>query len=190
MAVKRAKVIEKSDVKKVLDVIKTRNTPLRDTVALFLGLKGGLRVAEIAGLRWDDVLKSNGEIADFIFIGSHIGKGKKERQVPMHKDLKPLLAQLRRNRPNDEHIVHGLYKDSVTPNALTVWFKRLFEEADLIGCSSHSPRRTLITNLARNANLHGGSLKDVQAIAGHSFLVTTERYIEPSEAQIDMVNNS
>lgn len=58
----------------------------------------------------------------------------------------------------------------------------------LHGCSSHSGRRTFITNAARKISLHGGSLRDVQALAGHSFLSTTERYIvQNEEAKRDVV---
>jgi len=39
-------------------------------------------------------------------------------------------------------------------------------------------RRTFITNAARKISSVGGSLRDVQSLAGHSSLTTTQRYIE------------
>ena len=54
--------------------------------------------------------------------------------------------------------------------------------------SSHSGRRTFITNSARKISTVGGSLRDVQMLAGHSNLRTTQRYIEPNpEAQLKIV---
>jgi len=58
----------------------------------------------------------------------------------------------------------------------------------LNGCSSHSGRRTFITRLGRVIPLAGGSLRDVQLLARHRSLVTTERYIDgDSHAQRKLV---
>jgi integrase len=73
----------------------------------------------------------------------------------------------------------------VIVNMFQEWFWKL----GFVGCSSHSGRRTAITNWARKASLVGGSLRDVQAMSGHSSLQTTSRYIESdSEAQKKLVN--
>lgn len=55
-----------------------------------------------------------------------------------------------------------------------LWYKKL----GFSGCSSHSGRRTFITNAARKISSVGGSIKDVQMLARHSSLSMTQRYIE------------
>ena len=61
-------------------------------------------------------------------------------------------------------------------------FASWFDDMGLMGCSSHSGRRTFITNAARRISTVGRSLRDVQALAGHSSLAVTQRYIEGDEA--------
>jgi integrase/recombinase XerD len=193
MAVKRAKIIESKDLKvifKLIDATKDHSKNYRDKVAVLLSVKAGLRAAEIAGIRWIDVTKADGTIADVMHIGSHITKGKKrDRQVPIHPELKRYLELLKKQRPDDEFIRFGDYKETMTANAMTVWFSRLYQAAGLGGCSSHSGRRTFITEAARRANLFNASLRDVQDLAGHANLTTTERYIDPSDGVKNLVSS-
>ena len=54
---------------------------------------------------------------------------------------------------------------------------RIYEECGLEGATSHSGRRTLITNLANK----GISVKVLAEIAGHSSIQTTARYISVND---------
>ena len=76
-----------------------------------------------------------------------------------------------------------------TPLSIVVWFNRAFHEIGLNGCSSHSGRRTFITRAARLAHKAGGSLRDVQLLAGHRSIQTTQRYIDgDTDAQRKLVS--
>ena len=67
------------------------------------------------------------------------------------------------------------------------WYSSL----GLVGCTSHSGRRTFITNAARNISRYGGSLEDCRRLAGHASLVMTSRYIDKnSQAMRDLIRNS
>jgi len=48
------------------------------------------------------------------------------------------------------------------PNVIVHWFKRFYSDLGFDDCSSHSGRRTLATNSARNLSRAGASLKDLQ----------------------------
>jgi len=145
-----------------------------------------------------------------LFIGSNIGKYGREREIPMHSQLLAALRDLLNLRtghvaPEDRSeadLIERLQAtDYVIPpgrngssevvaaraNAMAVWFKRLYNGVDFALCSSHSGRRTFITAAARTANLHGCSLVDVQALAGHAHLNTTQSYVGLSDKQMRMV---
>jgi integrase/recombinase XerD len=76
-----------------------------------------------------------------------------------------------------------------SPQVIVNFFAEWYRKLGFVGCSSHSGRRSFITQSARKASLVGGSLRDVQALAGHASLSTTSRYIETdNEAQQKLVN--
>ena len=62
--------------------------------------------------------------------------------------------------------------------AIALWFARLYGALGFDGASSHSGRRTFITKAAKKIIEAGGSLRDIQELAGHSGLATTQRYIQ------------
>jgi integrase len=77
----------------------------------------------------------------------------------------------------------------MTALSIVVWFNRVFRTIGLKGCSSHSGRRTFITRAARLVHNAGGSLRDVQLLAGHRSIQTTQRYIDgDTDAQRKLVS--
>ena len=76
------------------------------------------------------------------------------------------------------NIKEKFQQKSMSPQAIVNMFASWFDDTGLMGCSSHSGRRTFITSAARKISSVGGSLRDVQMLAGHSSLAVTQRYIE------------
>lgn len=161
-----------------------RRNVLRDLVMFLLSVKAGLRAKEIACLTWEMILDANGDIGETIELTNIASKGKKGgRSIPLHSDLREELIALWKHeraagiKPHD-HVIYSQMGSGLTPGTVHVWFARLYHELGLVGCSSHSGRRTFITTAARKAALAGGSVRDVQQMAGHANLNTTMRYIE------------
>jgi integrase/recombinase XerD len=66
----------------------------------------------------------------------------------------------------------------MTPVSIVNFFAQAYAALSFDGCSSHSGRRTFITRAARLVHQAGGSLRDVQILAGHKSIAVTQGYIE------------
>ena len=90
--------------------------------------------------------------------------------------------------PTSTFLIQSERSRGMSPQAMVNLFWRWYRHVGFDGCSSHSGRRTFITNTARKISTVGGSLRDVQMLAGHTNLRTTQRYIEANpEAQVRIV---
>jgi integrase/recombinase XerD len=79
--------------------------------------------------------------------------------------------------PADHPLIYCERARGCSAAAVAVWFHTRFRELGVQGASSHSGRRTFITSLAKKIVEAGGSLRDVQELAGHTSLATTQKYI-------------
>jgi integrase/recombinase XerC len=98
----------------------------------------------------------------------------------LRAELRDALVALQAvlNPDPDDHIIHSERDAGMSPGAVQVWFHRLYQDLGFAGASSHSGRRTFITRTAKKIVEAGGSLRDVQELAGHTSLSTTQRYIQ------------
>ena len=182
---KQAKTLTKAQVESVTSFLLTRRHGLRDQTIFLLSIRAGLRAKEIANLKWAMVLGADGEVGDSIHLTDEASKGRSGRIVPLNKQLRGNLVQMLNLAKQDLHFVsETAYVVSTertghtSAQAVVNMFKLWYGDLGLLGCSSHSGRRTFITNAARKISSVGGSLRDVQSLAGHSSLTTTQRYIE------------
>jgi len=186
-----AKVLAAGDVRRLQVRASRGRFPLRDTVIIMLSFKAGLRACEIAGLDWTMVLAVDARVGQSLMIGDKIAKNGRSRRVPLHAKLRSAVVQLHASvgRPRNGPVVRSQRGGHMTPRGVVNWFKAVYVDLGFEGCSSHSGRRTFITRSARLLAKSGGSLRDIQELAGHRALTTTERYIEGDrEAQRRLVN--
>lgn len=177
---KQAKILNAKQQTMVLAYLENTRYPLRNKIMFLLSFKAGLRAKEISQLTWFMVCDSEGYISDSINLPNNASKGKYSgRIIPMHKDLKKLLTDLKQENTNlSSYIITTERDKKMSAQAIVNFFYLLYKGLNMDGCSSHSGRRTFITQAAKMISQAGGTINDVRQLAGHSSLATTQRYIE------------
>ena len=165
----------------LLGVMSSSAEGYRDMVIILALLDTGLRVNELMNLKIDNVWLEEGLI-------KVLGKGNKERLVPIGKQVRKLLwryiTQYRSEpaRPNLDNVFLTWDGRPLTRNRVNSIIKRYGKMAGLTGirCSPHTLRHTFAINYLRN----GGDVFSLQRILGHSSLEMTRRYCELADVDI------
>lgn len=155
--------------------------PVRNRLIFQLSVKAGLRAKEIASLTWRMVLTSDGDIADHIELFDRASKGKSGGVIWLNEDLKETLVCYKQQMGAvqlEKTVLMSERGSSFSAQSIVNLFQGWYKRNGMLGCSSHSGRRTFITNAAKKITTVGGSLRDVQMLARHSSLQMTQRYIE------------
>jgi integrase/recombinase XerD len=186
---KQAKTLSRGQIDAMLAYLSTTRHAKRNRLIFLLSAKAGLRAKEIAKLTWRMTNDSQGDIARVIALQDSASKGKSGRFIPLSDEVREALVEYRRTVPHaGPHVICTERSLETSAQAIVNMFQSWFRRLGFFGCSSHSGRRTFITNAARKISTVGGSLKDVQELAGHANLRTTQRYIDANpEAQVRVV---
>ena len=186
---KRAKILSLDHVEDLLVFAGQTRHPIRNQALVMLSVKAGLRAGEIANVTWPMVVDPTGEVGRSLELQDCIAKKGSGRVIPIHPELHEALVKLAQFSPELRGpIIRSERGGPMTPVSIVCWFAKAYRSIGLEGCSSHSGRRTFITRAARLVHKAGGSLRDVQLLAGHRSIQTTQRYIDgDSDAQRKLV---
>ena len=194
---KQSKTLNKSQIEMMRTFLRSKRNGLRNETIFLLSVKGGLRSKEISQLSWKEVCDSDGEVSNHINLTNRSSKGLSGRIIPINKDLRKNLIELldqqqrmyRSFNINTSFVVRTERSPFTTSQTIVNMFQSWYGRLGLLGCSSHSGRRTFITETSKRISLVGGSLRDIQMMVGHRSLQTTQRYIEgDSESQKKVVD--
>jgi integrase len=186
---RQAKVLHDDHLDELLNFASVTRYPLRNRVIVLLSVKAGLRAGEIAQLTWPMVLRPDGQVGDSIELQDGAAKKQSGRRIPLHPGLAAALTELQQSGSGTGPIIASERGGAMQPAGIVVWFARAYKAIGLQGCSSHSGRRTFITRAARLVHKAGGSLRDVQLLAGHASIQTTQAYIDgDTDAQRRLVS--
>ena len=193
---RQAQTLNDAQLRRVIQYCRSRRHPTRDETIILTSFYAGLRAKEIAALKWIYLIDSDSNISDQIHLPNIAAKGNSGRVIPINKELGDLLKKtydLHRSKSsfdiNTSFVITTERSKSTTAQTVVNFFQSTYQRLGLIGCSSHSGRRTFITNVARKISTVGGSMRDVQTLAGHSSLQTTQRYVDSCvESKMKVVN--
>lgn len=173
-----------SDERKALIRAVESGQNLRDILLIRTGLEAGLRVAELAALRWADVKISErkGQLT------VRHGKGNKQRVVDLTKSLRNAFLEhgYERHRGKDRPVFEGRQgglsvrgiQDIVERYA---GLTRIGKRVGLDGCTAHTLRHTCADWLLNEVGL---SVPEVAEILGHSDIKTTMIYLAPHKGKL------
>jgi integrase/recombinase XerD len=187
---KQAKTLTKGQIDATLAYLATTRHPVRNRLIFLLSAKVGLRAKEIARLTWHMTNTSEGQIGYDICLLDSASKGRSGRRIPLSREVREALIEHQKEmvvRSGSPYVIRTERARNTSPQAIVNMFQRWYRHLGFAGCSSHSGRRTFITNAARKISTVGGSLRDVQELAD-SNLRTTQRYIDVNpDAQVRVV---
>ena len=141
---------------------------LRDRALLELFYSSGLRVAEVCGLRWADL--------DFAqALVTVLGKGSKQRVVPVGSHALKALAAWRDSRPEALGLLvfPGRNDKPISSRAIQLRLRQLAQRQGVFKrVHPHLLRHSFASHMLESS----GDLRAVQELLGHADIATTQIY--------------
>lgn len=184
----QAKVLTEKEIKKVLKLIESKRHAARNRCMFLMTHLCGTRVKETCSIRLADVLNSDGTIKSEIRLTKDQTKGSKSRTIYVPEKMQEEIESYLKSRFRLQSLAAVTYTDTTralfsnqknpnrgfSPSTACQMMHYWYKEAKIEGGSSHSGRRSFITNLANK----GVSVRILQELAGHSSLAVTQKYID------------
>ena len=181
---KQAKVLSDKELSKLFKVCELTSYPCRNRLIVAFSFFAGLRAIEIANLKVGDVFTNENTVNDIIVLSKEQTKGKNNNVVHVGKKLQKEILNFTNKHPNltknEENRLFKTQRGVFSSQSIQNLFRQLYEMANIKNASSHSGRRTFITNLSEK----GISTRVIQELARHSSMVTTQRYIDVSNDKL------
>lgn len=174
---RQAQTLNEAQLRRVLHYCRSRRHPTRDETIILFSFYAGLRAKELAALKRGDVFDEDGNVREQFILTAAQSKGGKTRTVYLNQRLRRALADyaagLNLSDPN-RALFESQKGGHFSANTMCQLFLEIYKAVGFKDASSHSGRRTFITRLADK----GVGVRLLAALAGHSHITTTQRYID------------
>lgn len=182
----QARTLTDSELEQVLNYALKTKAGDRNRLILLMQHNCGMRIGEVALVRYADVLNPDGTVLPEIHLAVNQTKGNRSRVVVLSKRMQVEIAAYVKKYPPkyiDKPLFATQRSAGFTPNTLTHVVNGLYRQAGLRGATSHSGRRGFLSRLSEK----GISVRVMMQLAGHSQMSTTQRYID---TRPDMLRNA
>jgi integrase/recombinase XerD len=182
----QARTLNDKELNLLLLYIKTRKFASRDRAMVLMTYWSGARIKEVALTKISDVLDADGTIKREIRLTAQQTKGKYARTIVLAEKLRSELKTYLLARFNTNNLIPITYteqynkplfatqkREGFSPNTACYHLHTLYKAAGMSFASSHSGRRTFLTNLSAKSV----PLKVLMELANHRQAQTTMRYI-------------
>jgi integrase/recombinase XerD len=170
----RARTLAPEELRHLLAHLARGRHALRNTTQVLLTYWAGMRVGEIAGLRYEDAVDRDRRVR--LQIELRQGEARAPRIVLLSARMRRQLAIYVNAYPPSEPrqpLFYTQKRAGWNANTLAQHFFHLYRSAGLEGASSQSGRRTFVTMLARR----GVNIGIVRALAGHRRVAATRAVV-------------
>lgn len=180
---RQAQTLNEAQLRRVLQYCGSRRHPVRDRTIILVSFNAGLRAKEIAALKRSDVFEEDRTVREQFILTAAQSKGGKTRTVYLNQRLRRALAEYGALL-NLNDLDHPLFESQkgghFSANTMCQLFLDIYKAVGLKDASSHSGRRTFITRMAAQ----GVGVRVLAALAGHSSIQVTQRYIDVNADQL------
>jgi integrase/recombinase XerD len=168
----QAAILTSKEIERVLNLLK----PGRDRCLFGLGIYTGMRIGEIIRLKQDQVFTADGGVKYQLTVKRLKKRDAVYSDIPVHTKLRQLLKEYKANVRQSEWLFPS--SESVDGHLSRIRAHLILTEAfdalKLEGASTHSMRRTCLTQMSRA----GVPLRTIQEISGHSNLGQLQSYLQ------------
>ncbi|WP_199314471.1 site-specific integrase [Planktothrix sp. FACHB-1365] len=160
-------------------------TNLRDRVLFAVCLFTAVRINEAVTLHTADVYDKRGRVRDELtFRKSNTKRKLATRTIPVLDELRGYLQKYKPEAGKLWLFPGGTFRDDqnhhITSDSGARILRKAFEQTGIDGASSHSMRRTALTQMS-NAGI---PLRTIQEISGHRNLEQLQQYLEVQPEQV------
>jgi integrase/recombinase XerD len=187
---KQARTLNDKELNLLLLYTSTRKYAERDRSMLLMTYWAGMRIGEVAATKIKDVVANDGTIKQEINLTAEQTKGKYARTVVLNDKVrkeilnylltrfsKQDLMAIQYSKAKEKPLFSTQKSEGFNANTACYHFHMLYKRAGLEGCSSHSGRRSFLTELSSKSV----PLKVLMELAGHRQAQTTMRYINVTQ---------